>query len=90
MYYQNIVIGKPLVSPVELLARDEVDWLHTEEKQTMFIGERWLPAVLKAAGVVGSTSEIKRNRPELMIKLTYPDCFWVSWGKKKIYIVVGE
>lgn len=90
MYYHNIVIGRPLVSHIELLARDEVDWLHTEEKQTMFTDERFLPAILKAAGVVESTGEVRRNRPDLVKTLDTPDCIWVRWGKKKIYIVVGE
>ena len=66
------------------------DWVKNERSQTYFTDERFLPAVLKEAGIVPSTSEVRRNRPELMITVDKPDCFWVKWGKKRVYIVVGE
>lgn len=87
---QNVVIGNPLVSPEFLLATNKDDWENNEKSQTLFTEERNLPAILKEAGIVPSISEVRRNRPELMIKLETPDCFWVKWGKKRVYIIVGE
>lgn len=88
--FMNVVVGKPLVPPQSLLALDEQDWKNNEQPQTLFTESRYLPAILKEAGVVSSTSEVRKNKPELNISLEYPDCLWVKWGKKKIYIVVGE
>jgi len=88
--YHNIVIGSPLVNPKELLAFDERDWEENEKEKTLFTTQSHLPGALKEAGVVPSTSEVRRNRPDLNILLSKPDCFWVTWGKKKVYVVVGE
>lgn len=87
---QNIIIGTPLVRPELLIATDINDWENNEKPQTLFTEERSLPAILKEAGIVPSISEVRRNRPELMVQLETPDCFWVKWGKKRVYIVVGE
>lgn len=87
---QNIIIGTPLVRPELLIATDINDWENNEKLQTLFTEERNLPAILKEAGIVPSISEVRRNRPELMVQLETPDCFWVKWGKKRVYIVVGE
>lgn len=88
--FMNIVIGTPIVDPSSLLSYDKEDWEQIEQKQTLFTEQRFLPAVLKDAGVVPSISEVRRNRPDLMITLDKLDCFWVKWGKKKLYIIVGE
>lgn len=87
---QNIVIGTPLVGLEHLLAYDFEDYIKNERTQTHFTNERSLPVVLKEAGIVPSTGEVRRNRPELVVTLDKPDCFWVKWGKKRVYIVVGE
>ena len=87
--YHNIVIGTPLIDPKELLAYNENDWETNERSQTLFTTERRLPNLLKEAGIVQSTSEVRKNKPQLMITLTNPDCIWVRWGKKKLYIIVG-
>ena len=88
--FHNVVIGKPLVEPWVLLAHDQRDWLETEEKDTLFTETRFLPAVMKEAGVVSSTGEVRRNKPDLCITLDKPDCLNIKWGKKYLYIVVGE
>ena len=88
--FLNIVIGKPLVEPSLLLAYDQTDWEENEEKQTFFTETHFLPSVLKEAGIVSSTSEVRRNQPKLCVNLTELDCFWLKWGKKKLYIIVGE
>ena len=88
--FRNVVIGKPIVDVDSLLATDKHDWETNEKESTLFTETRFLPAVLKEAGVVSSTSEVRRNRPDLVVNLNTLDCFWVKWGKSKIYVVVGE
>lgn len=88
--FLNVVIGKPLVDPKTLLALDDLDWKDNEQPQTLFTETRYLPAVMKEAGVVQSTSEVRKNRPDLNISLENPDCLWVKWGKKRLYVIVGE
>ena len=86
----NVVIGKPKVAASELLAIDNKDWEENEKKLTLFTETRFLPAVMKEAGMVQSTSEVKRNKPELCITLDKLDCINLKWGKKFLFIVVGE
>ena len=88
--FHNVVIGKPIVEPSQLLAIDEKDWEENEKKLTLFTETRFLPAVMKEAGIVQSTGEVRRNKPELMVTLDRPDCINLKWGKKFLYIVVGE
>lgn len=88
--FLNVVIGKPLVDPKTLLALDDLDWKNNEQPQTLFTETRYLPAVMKEAGVVQSISEVRKNRPDLNISLENPDCLWVKWGKKRLYVIVGE
>lgn len=85
-----MVVESAVLTSLQLLAFNIDDWKTNEKPQTLFTKERWLPAVMKEAGIVESTSEVRRNRPELMISLNSPDCFGVKWGKKRVYIVVGE
>lgn len=87
---RNIVIGKPLVPIEELLAYDKKDWETLESRVTYFTQTRYLPAVLKEAGITSSASEIRRNRPDLCITLDTPTCFDLKIGGKKLYVVVGE
>ena len=88
--FHNVVIGKPIVDPSLLLANDYKDWEENEKKDTLFTDIRFLPAVMKEAGVVNSISEVRRNRPELCIMLDQVDCINLKWGKKHLYVVVGE
>ena len=50
--FLNVVIGKPLIDPKCLLALDDSDWQNNEQLQTLFTETRYLPAVMKEAGVV--------------------------------------
>ena len=88
--FHNVVIGKPLIEPSTLLANDLTDWEETEKKNTLFTDNRYLPAVMKEAGIVNSTGEVRRNRPDLCITLDEIDCINIKWGKKRLYIIVGE
>lgn len=88
--FQNVVIGKPLIEPWKLISSSEKEFLSFDKKNTLFTEERFLPQILIDAGVVSSKSEVRRNKPELCITLNDLDCFFVKWGKKRLYIVVGE
>lgn len=87
--FLNVVIGTPLVTPEELLALNRNDWEQNEKTKTLFTGTRYLPAILKEAGVVSSTNEVRRNNPKLNITLNTPDCMMIKWGKKFLFIIVG-
>ena len=87
---QNIVIGKPIVDSWKLISSTKLEFEECDKKETLFTNERFLPKILVEAGITKSTSEVRKNKPELWISLNNIDCFWLKWGKKKIYIIVGE
>lgn len=87
--FANVVVGKPLVSPDTLLALSKVDWEQNEKKATLFTETRYLPAILKETGIVSSTSEVRKNRPDLNIVLESLDFLIIKWGKKFLHVVVG-
>lgn len=88
--FLNVVIGKPLVEPWHLISTCKEEFEQFDKRDTLFTEERFLPAILVDAGVVSSRSEVRRNKPELCKTLDKLDCLWVKWGRKKIWIVVGE
>lgn len=87
---QNVVIGNPIIPASQLLAYDEQDWEENEKDQTLFTKTRFLPAVMKEAGIVKSTGEVIRNRKDLVITLDHSDFMEIKWGKKRLFVVVGE
>ena len=88
--FHNVVIGKPLVEPWKLISTSQEDFEKNDRSDTLFTKEHFLPAILVAAGVVSSRSEVRRNKPELWKSLDEVDCMWVRWGKHRIFIVIGE
>ena len=86
----NIVVGKPLVEPWHLFAFSEQDWEINEKEHALFTNERNLPRVLLKAGIIPSISELRRNKPDLMKELNAIDFFSIKWGKKTVFIAVGE
>lgn len=88
--FHNVVVGKPIVNVSSLLEIDERDWEENEKKNTLFTETRFLPAIMKEAGIVQSTGEVRRNKPELCINLDKLDCINLKWGKKFLFIAVGE
>ena len=91
-YIENIVIGKPIASPVDMFSLDEEDWENVEKEKTFFTEERFLPKILVELGIYPSVSEIRRNRKDLMMLLDRPmfiDKYKVS-KKRTIWILVGE
>lgn len=92
MYIENIVIGKPIVEPSSMFAKDEEGWNSVEKDKTYFTEERFLPRILVNIGIYPSVNEIRRNKPELMVtldKLDFIDSLKVS-KKRKVWILVGE
>lgn len=90
-YIENIVIGTPLIPSDELLAKDIDDWKMNEFKRTYFTNERFLPKILVKIGIYPSVSEIRRNRPDLMIELNeigFIDKLRVA-KNRFVWIVVG-
>ena len=88
--FQNVIIDTPLVHPSHLFAFNEQDWEENEKDNTLTTSERFLPRILVEAGLVKSTSEIKRNKPEFWITLEKTDFLEIKWGKKRLFICVGE
>lgn len=89
-YIENVVIGEPLVPPVDLLTDGTAEDSMLEFEKTLFTEERNLARLLVNLGIAKSMNEVRKNRPELMQMLNDIDCFWIKWGKKRLYVIVGE
>lgn len=91
-YTENIVIGKPIATPQEMFAKDEDDWLKIEKEKTYYTEERFLPKILVELGIYPSISEIRRNKPNLMISLDKVDFInnLKASKKRRLWILVGE
>ncbi|MDD5901731.1 MAG: hypothetical protein PUC73_12650 [Lachnospiraceae bacterium] len=92
MYVENIVIGKPIVEPFTMFSLDEDDWNRVGRDKTYYTEERFLPKILVDIGIYPSVSEIRRNKPELMVelnKLDFIENLKVS-KKRRLWILVGE
>lgn len=91
-HIENVIIGKSLCSPQDLLASSEKDWKENEKEKTLFTDERFLPKILVSLGIFPSISEIRRNKPELCItldKVDFLDKFKIT-KKVFLWIVIGE
>lgn len=89
-YIENIVIGQPLVSEAIIFGSSNEDWCENEQYKTFWTTERFLPRILVNLGFFSSTSEIKRNKPELFINLNDLDFLEIKVNKKKrVWILVG-
>ena len=82
MFPENIVIGKPLVD-LRLLGIEN-------EEVTVFDQEKFLPKLLKKYGFFKSISQIKKNRPDLLIELNKVDFIEFKIGHKRLWLIVGE
>ena len=90
-YIENIVIGKPIAEPQQMFAKDENDWDMVEQEKTYYTEERFLSRILVELGIYPSISEIRRNKPNLMISLDdvdFIDNLKVS-RKRRLWILVG-
>lgn len=92
MYIENIVIGKSLIEPQYIFASDQEDWDKNEKEKTYFTDERYLPRILVELGLYTSVSQIRKNKPDLMITFDKPDFVFKLKVKKKhwLWILVGE
>lgn len=91
-YIENIVIGKPIASPQEMFAKDDEDWLRIEQEKIYYTEERFLPKILVELGIYPSISEIRRNKPNLMVtldKVDFIDNLKAS-KRRRLWILVGE
>ena len=89
-HIENVIIGKPLIDPISLLAFNNKDWNDNECEKTVYDEERFLPKILVKYGFFISMNEIKRNRKELWINLDKTDFMKIKIGKKKVWIIIGE
>lgn len=90
MKYQNVVIGTPIVDFLDIFSKDIDDWENNEKNNTLFTNERYLPRIMVECGVVKSSNEVRKNKPELNKTLNNLDYMEVKWGKSYIYILIGE
>ena len=99
MYIENIVVGTPICEPWKMFASDKDDWDQCEKEKTYYTEERFLPKILVQLGIYPSVSEIRRNKPGLMLSLDKPD--FIDGGdkeygglkvskKRRLWILVGE
>ena len=91
-YVENIVIGNPISPPCVMLASNIDDWINNEVEKTYYTNERFLPKILVELGIYPSISEIRRNKPNLMISLDKLDFLdnWKVSKKRRLWILVGE
>ena len=90
-FIENIVIGHPIVDAMsQLISNGTIEDIQEETKKTFYTEERNLAKILKEIGVVSSIGEVRRNKPNLCKDFTDLDCFWIKWGKRKFYVIVGE
>lgn len=90
MIKENVVIGQIIVEPHHLFAENKKDWETNEKEKTLFTNERFLPKIMVQCGIVKNISEVRRNQKSLCITLDKIDFITIKWGKKFIFIAVGE
>lgn len=81
MYPQNIIVKQPLV---DLKLLDIMS-----DENTVFETETFLPRILVKHGFFKSTSQIRKNRPDLWRDLTEPEFTELKIGHKRVWLVVG-
>ena len=92
-YAENIIIGCPIVKDVELMfAKDLDDWYYNEAGKTIWMptGINNIAELLVLLGIVKSKSEVRRNKPELCKHFDKPDYVEVKWGKRRLYVLIGQ
>ena len=82
MYPDNIIVGSPLV---------DLDKLGIQESEnTIFENERFLPRLLVKYGFFKSTSQLRKNRPDLWRELNSINFEEIKIGHKRVWIVTGN
>lgn len=86
---KDIIIGKPIVKPWYIFCKEEHEW-NDIQKDIYYTEERYLPKLMVEVGMVKSISEVRRNKPQLMIHLDHLDYLEIKWGKSRLFILVGN
>lgn len=86
---KDIIIGKPIVAPWYIFCEEEHEWNDIKD-DIYYTEERFLPKIMVKLGMVKSISEVKRNKPQLMINLDKLDYLEIKWGKSRLFILVGN
>lgn len=88
MQPDNIIIKKPLVDLSVLLG----DWNNKipDGEVNVFEEETFLPKILVKHGFFKSTSQLRKNRPDLWRELNKVDFEELKIGHKRVWLVVGE
>ena len=86
---KDIIIGKPIVEPWYIFCKEKEEWNKIKDDM-YYTEERFLPRIMIELGIVKSISEVKRNKPELMINLDKLDYLEIKWGKSYLFILVGN
>lgn len=89
-YVENIVIGKPIVDPFDMFAKNMEDWDKNEKEKTYYTEERFLPKILVEIGATKSVNEIRRNRKDLIVTLNDLAYMEIKLGKRRLFILVGK
>lgn len=89
-YVENIVIGKPIVDPCDMFAKNMEDWDKNEKEKTYYTEERFLPKILVEIGATKSVNEIRRNRKDLLVTLNDLAYMEIKLGKRRLFILVGK
>ena len=79
----NIVIGEPLVNIEKLGIRQQEETVF--EKEEIFI-----PKLLKKYGFFKSTSQVKKNRPDLWRELKDFEMTKLKIGHRRVWLIKGE
>lgn len=90
MKFQNIVIGEPICEPWLMFANTPEDWEENEKKNTLFTDERFLPRILVMCEIAKSVNEVRKNKPDLVKTLDSIDFIEVKWGKKRLFVQIGN
>lgn len=77
----NVVTGTPIV---------DLHHLYSEESIDLFTKERYLPKILVEIGFFTSISQVRKNRPDLLISLNKLDFIHIRVGKNHLWLTVGE
>lgn len=89
-HIENIVIGESWINESEIFASSPEDWEENEIDKTTWTNERFLPKILVDLGFTTSTSEIRRNRPDLVKTLDKIRFLEIKLGKRKLWILIGD
>ena len=90
MKFQNVVVGNPVCEPWQMFANTPEDWETYEKNNTFFTKERFLPRILVECGMAKSVNEVRKNKPDLVKTLDNIDFIEVKWGKKRLFVQVGN